>query len=103
MKSSSGIRSASRNRPGIARQNQLQPPAFYRSRRVLVTGGLGFIGSNLAIQLVAAGADVTVVDSCVPGCGWHSHNLDPVRDGIQFSSADIGDRTAMRGLIEGRE
>ena len=40
--------------------------SFYRDRRVMVTGGLGFIGSNLARQLVDAGADVLIVDSLIP-------------------------------------
>src|SRR5581483_6366598 len=41
----------------------------YHNRRVLITGGLGFIGSNLAIRLVESGAKVTVIDSMVSGCG----------------------------------
>ena len=44
---------------------------FYRDRRVMVTGGLGFIGSNLAHQLVALGADVLLVDSLIPDYGGH--------------------------------
>jgi nucleoside-diphosphate-sugar epimerase len=39
---------------------------YYRDRRVLITGGLGFLGSNLAIRLVKLGARVTIVDSLVP-------------------------------------
>ena len=48
---------------------------YYRGRRVMVTGGLGFIGSNLAIRLVEAGARVTVVDSMIPGCGANRFNV----------------------------
>ncbi len=47
----------------------------YAGRSVLVTGGLGFIGSNLALRLEALGAEVTVVDSSLPGCGANRHNL----------------------------
>ena len=48
---------------------------FYQGRRVLVTGGLGFIGSNLSLRLAAEGARVTVVDSAVAGCGANRRNL----------------------------
>ena len=41
---------------------------FYRGRRVMITGGLGFIGSNLARRLVELGADVLLVDSLIPAC-----------------------------------
>jgi len=49
----------------------------YRDKRVLVTGGLGFIGSNLVIRLVREGARVTVVDPVIPGCGGNRYNIDP--------------------------
>ena len=48
---------------------------FYRGRRVMVTGGLGFIGSNLAIDLVARGAKVSIVDSLVPSHGGDPRNV----------------------------
>ena len=76
---------------------------FYDGRRVLVTGGMGFIGSNLVIALVRAGARVTVADAQVPGCGWHPANLEPVRHQIELSSADLGDAEKMRPLIAGQQ
>ena len=75
----------------------------YQDARVLITGGMGFIGSNLAIALVRQGARVTVVDSQVPGCGADPANLDPVRDQVQISTHDIGDADAMRPLVPGQE
>src|SRR3990172_4958697 len=54
----------------------------YRGAPVLVTGGMGFIGSNLVLALVREGARVTVVDSQVPGCGANPENLDSVRDQV---------------------
>ncbi len=64
---------------------------FYTNRRVLVTGGLGFIGSNLTIRLVDLGADVTVVDASIPGCGANPHNLASVRNRVRVIHSDIGD------------
>jgi nucleoside-diphosphate-sugar epimerase len=55
----------------------------YRDKKVLITGGLGFIGSNLAIRLAGAGAHVTIVDSSVPGCGANPYNIEPVRQQVQ--------------------
>ena len=49
--------------------------AFYQGKRVLVTGGLGFIGSNLCLRLVELGADVMVVDSMLPDYGATIANL----------------------------
>jgi len=62
----------------------------YHNRRVLITGGLGFIGSNLAIRLVESGAKVTVIDSMVSGCGANLFNVAPVASEIRRISADIG-------------
>jgi len=62
---------------------------IYQARNVLVTGGLGFIGSNLTIRLVELGAEVTVVDSSVEGCGANPHNLAPVRDRVRVIPLDI--------------
>lgn len=79
------------------------PAAFYRGRRVLVTGGMGFIGSNLVMALVERGARVTAVDSLAPGCGWRQTNLDPVRDQIDFRHCDMGDSARMRPVLAGQQ
>jgi len=63
----------------------------YRNSKVLVTGGLGFIGSNLALRLASLGADVTVVDSCVTGCGANPWNLRSAAAHIGVIGADIAD------------
>jgi UDP-glucose 4-epimerase len=65
----------------------------------LVTGGLGFIGSNLVIALRRAGANVTVVDSLSTGDGGNRENLRGVA-GVEIVVADIADRDAVRPLIE---
>jgi UDP-glucose 4-epimerase len=73
----------------------------YRNSKVLVTGGLGFIGSNLALRLARAGARVTVVDSSVAGCGANPHNISEAAPDIRVINADIGDSTALAGEITG--
>jgi UDP-glucose 4-epimerase len=75
----------------------------YAGKQVLVTGGLGFIGSNLAIRLVELGADVTVVDSLVPELGGNTFNLAPVEDRVQLSNADLRDTAAVEDLVTGKE
>jgi UDP-glucose 4-epimerase len=72
---------------------------FYAGRRVLVTGGMGFIGSNLVMALLERGAQVTAVDSLVPGCGWHDANLESVSGQMDLVHADIADADRMRHLV----
>ncbi len=68
----------------------------YRDRKVLVTGGLGFIGSNLAIRLVELGARVTIVDSSRPGCGANPYNIAPVADQVTLIPLDIAEAQQFR-------
>lgn len=76
---------------------------FYRRRSVLLTGGLGFIGSNLAIRLAGMGARVTVVDACTPGCGWNLENIQPIASRIEVIERDIADAAALRSVISEAE
>ena len=69
------------------------PAAAFAGRRCLVTGGLGFIGSNLAAALAEAGADVVVVDSLAPRHGGDWRNLHGVRAVVH--AVDIADSSAM--------
>jgi UDP-glucose 4-epimerase len=75
----------------------------YAGKSVLVTGGLGFIGSNLALRLVELGAKVTVVDSLLPELGGNRFNLAPVETRVRVSTADLRDPTAVDDLVEGHE
>jgi UDP-glucose 4-epimerase len=76
---------------------------FYRGRRVMVTGGLGFIGSNLARQLVALGADVLLVDSLIPDYGGHLFNIDGIEPQLRVNVADIRQQSTMNYLVRDRE
>jgi UDP-glucose 4-epimerase len=73
----------------------------YKNRKVLVTGGLGFIGSNLALRLVRAGAQVAIVDSEVPGCGANRHNIAAAASGLRVIVADVGDAGRVAHEIRG--
>lgn len=75
---------------------------FYRATRVLITGGLGFIGSNLARTLVGLGADVAIVDALIPDCGGNRFNIAGVEDRLGVTLADMRDPGAMDALVENR-
>jgi UDP-glucose 4-epimerase len=76
---------------------------FYRGRKVMITGGLGFIGSNLARQLVDLGADVLLVDSLIPDYGGNLFNIDGVADRVRVNVADIRQQTTMNYLVRDRD
>jgi UDP-glucose 4-epimerase len=76
---------------------------FYRGRRVMVTGGLGFIGSNLARHLAALGADVLLVDSLIDDYGGHLFNIDGIESQVRVNIADIRQSTTMNYLVRDRE
>ncbi|MCC6540037.1 MAG: NAD-dependent epimerase/dehydratase family protein [Bryobacterales bacterium] len=71
----------------------------YRGRNVVVTGGLGFIGSNLAIRLVRENARVTVVDPLVLGCGGNRYNLAPVAGDVEVLECSIAGGAALRQAL----
>jgi UDP-glucose 4-epimerase len=77
--------------------------AFYRGRKVMITGGLGFIGSNLARQLVSLGAEVLLVDSLIPDYGGNLFNIDGIADRLQVNVADIRQQSTMNYLVQGRD
>jgi len=62
----------------------------YSGREVLITGGLGFLGSSLAIRLSALGANVTIVDSLVRGCGGNPYNVSSLKGRVRVFRCDIG-------------
>ena len=79
------------------------PRAFYHGKKVLVTGGLGCLGSSLTLELAQAGAEVTVIDSCHPMFGANEHNLDGVRDQVQVNVCDIRDEDAINHLVKEKD
>ena len=77
--------------------------SFYAGRRVMITGGLGFIGSNLARALVALGADVLVVDSLIPEYGGNLFNVAGVESRLRINVADVRQPSTMNYLVRDRE
>jgi len=75
---------------------------FYRGRRVLVTGGLGFLGSNLCRALADLGAEVLAVDSLLPDYGGNLHNLAGYEDKVKINIADVRGH-GMQYLVRGQE
>ena len=75
----------------------------FRDRRVLITGGLGFIGSNLARRLVAGGAEVTLVDSLNPDYGGNLFNIADIRDRVRVNISDVRDHHSMKILIQDQD
>jgi UDP-glucose 4-epimerase len=86
-------------------QSQRRPghDAFYRGKRVLVTGGAGFIGSNLARRLVDLGSDVLLVDSLVPEYGGNLFNIAGIEDRVRLNISDVRDEHSMRYLVQGQD
>ncbi len=80
-------------------------PSFspYDGARVLVTGGLGFIGSHLSKKLVELGADVTIVDSLIPEYGGNPYNVRDIADDVHINYSDIRDPWSIRHLAKGRD
>ena len=76
--------------------------AGFRDARVMITGGLGLIGSALARRLTGLGAEVLLVDSMVPEAGGNPANIADIRDRVRVNIADIRDREAMRHLLAGQ-
>jgi UDP-glucose 4-epimerase len=76
---------------------------FYRGRRVMITGGLGFIGSNLARQLVDAGADILIVDALIPDYGGNRFNLHGIEDFVRVNIADVRYEPTMSILVQDRD
>jgi UDP-glucose 4-epimerase len=75
----------------------------YRDARVLVTGGLGFIGSHLSKKLVELGADVLIVDSLIPEYGGNPYNVRDIADEVHVNYSDIRDPWSIRYLVRGQD
>lgn len=71
--------------------------------KVLITGGLGFIGSNLAERLVGLGAEVLLLDSLAPEYGGNLHNIDGLDGKVKINISDVRDPYSMKYLVQGQD
>ncbi len=78
-------------------------PEVFAGNSVLITGGMGFIGSNLAIRLSNLGARVTVVDSMIPDYGGNEFNLQPVAERVKVNYCDVRDESAVNYLVRNQD
>jgi UDP-glucose 4-epimerase len=75
----------------------------FEGKEVLVTGGLGFVGSNLAARLVECGARVLLMDAMIPGLGGNLFNVQPIRDQVVVNFSDIRDEHSMNYVVRGKD
>ncbi|MCQ8117283.1 NAD-dependent epimerase/dehydratase family protein [Methylomonas rosea] len=76
---------------------------IYKGKKVLITGGLGFIGSNLARTLVGFGAQVTLVDSLIPQYGGNPFNIADIRNQVSVNVCDVRDSFALAYLLQDQD
>ena len=81
----------------------LQNEQLWKSRKAIITGGLGFIGSNLARRLVDYGAQVTLVDSLVPEYGGNLFNIFDINDKVALNISDVRDKFSLRHLVKDQD
>jgi len=77
--------------------------SFYTNKKVLITGGLGFIGSNLAHRLLELGAEVLLVDSLIPDYGGNLFNIADIQDRVRINISDVRDQYSMNYLVRGQD
>ena len=75
----------------------------FSGAKVLITGGLGFIGSNLAHRLVGLGAEVTLMDALIPEYGGLEYNILDIRERVAVHIADVRDPQAVARLVHGQD
>ena len=73
---------------------------MFKNKKVLITGGCGFIGSNIAIKLVDEGADVTIVDSMLNEYGGNIFNIRDIKDNVKINYSDMRDSHSLRYIVK---
>ena len=74
----------------------------FKNEDVLITGGLGFIGSNLAHKLARLGANVTIYDACIDPYGWNPANIEEIKKDVQFVKGDVRDFDLLKKHIKNK-
>jgi len=80
-----------------------QSKSLYKNTNILITGGLGFIGSNLAIKLVELGANVLIVDSLHPACGGNIFNIQIIKDKTTVKISEIQNPNLLPEFVKNKD
>src|SRR5579862_143542 len=83
--------------------SDVPPMNSFRGSNVLITGGLGFIGSRLARQMVEEGARVSIIDSLIPEYGGNRFNIAGLEHRVQVNVSDVRDEHSLRALVQGQD
>ena len=75
----------------------------FRDKEVIITGGLGFVGSNLAHALVDYGAHVTIIDNMLPRQGSNHFNIRNIADRVHVNISDVRNELSMNYLVRGKD
>lgn len=75
----------------------------FRNKNVLITGGLGFIGSTLCIRLVEYGAHVTLLDAMIAGHGGNLFNIEPIKNTVKINFSDIRDENSINYIVKDKD
>ncbi|MEI4801447.1 NAD-dependent epimerase/dehydratase family protein [Bacillus sp. NPDC077411] len=77
--------------------------AAFSGKSVLITGGAGFIGSNLAIRMIDDGSRVTLMDSLIPELGGNLFNIESVRNQVNIEISDIRDWSSLSDIVRNKD
>ena len=76
---------------------------YFKNKKILITGGLGFIGSTLAHRLAKIETDIYLIDSLIPEYGGNNFNVDGIEDNVKVNIADVRDKHSMDYLVKGKD
>lgn len=76
---------------------------YFKGKKTLITGGLGFIGSTLAYRLIDMGSEVSIVDSLFPDYGGNKFNINGIEDKLRVVIGDVRDRALVNELVKGKD
>jgi UDP-glucose 4-epimerase len=76
---------------------------YFKNKKILITGGLGFIGSTLAHRLAKIEADIYLIDSLIPEYGGNNFNINDIENKVKVNIADVRDKHSMDYLVKGKD
>jgi UDP-glucose 4-epimerase len=95
-----GIPSSNEKKQKLKRDFSFQSMA---GKEILITGGLGFLGSNLAHRLIPLGANITIFDAMIPGLGGNMINICDIEDKVHVILGDIRDHEKIKEVVKEKD